>query len=134
MIMETKTLNLHRVGSIESIFTLLKYTFVVVPIVAGLDKFMYLLTDWDKYINPTLLTLLPVSGAVFMKIVGVIEIAAGILVMLRPAIGGLIVAAWLSLIGLSLIAGGIFLDVAVRDIVMAISAFSMAKLASLIHQ
>jgi hypothetical protein len=134
MIMETKTLNLHRVGSIESIVTLLKYTFVVVPIVAGLDKFMYLLTDWEKYINPALLSILPVSGAVFMKIAGIIEIAAGILVMLRPAVGGLIVAAWLSLIGLTLIAGGIYLDVAVRDIVMAIASFSMAKLAAIYHQ
>lgn len=129
--METKVLNLHGLGTV---YTLLKYTFVVVPIVAGLDKFMYLLTDWDKYINPTLLSLLPVSGAVFMKIVGVIEIAAGILVMLKPTYGGLVVAAWLSLIGLSLIAGGIYLDVAVRDIVMSISAFSMAKLASITHQ
>lgn len=129
--METKVLNLHGLGTV---YTLLKYTFVVVPIVAGLDKFMYLLTDWDKYINPTLLSLLPVSGAVFMKIVGVIEIAAGILVILRPAFGGLVVAAWLSLIGLSLIAGGIYLDVAVRDIVMSISAFSMAKLALITHQ
>lgn len=132
--MEAKVLNLHGIGSVGSVLTLLKYTFVIVPVVAGLDKFMYLLTDWEKYINPSLLSILPVSGAVFMKIAGIIEIAAGILVMLRPAIGGLVVAAWLSLIGLTLIAGGIYLDVAVRDIVMAIASFSMAKLAAINHQ
>lgn len=129
--METKVINLHGLGSV---FALLKYTFVVVPIVAGLDKFIYLLTDWDKYINPALLSLLPFSGAVFMKIVGVIEISAGILVLLRPSWGGLLVAVWLSVIGVSLIAGGMYLDVAVRDLVMAISAFSMAKMAAIIHQ
>lgn len=132
--MEAKVLNLHGIGSVGSVLTLLKYTFVIVPVVAGLDKFMYLLTDWEKYINPSLLSILPVSGAVFMKIAGIIEIAAGILVILRPAIGGLVVAAWLSLIGLTLIAGGIYLDVAVRDIVMAIASFSMAKLAAINHQ
>jgi uncharacterized membrane protein (DUF2068 family) len=129
--METKVLNLQGLGSV---FTLLKYTFFIVPVVAGIDKFLYLLTDWDKYINPTFLAMLPFPGTVFMKIVGVIEIAAGILVLLRPSFGGLLVAVWLSLIALQLIAGGIYLDVAVRDIVMAISSFSMAKLAYLTHQ
>jgi uncharacterized membrane protein HdeD (DUF308 family) len=64
-----------------------------------------------------------------MMIAGVIEIVAGIIVLLRPATGGLIVAAWLTLIALTLMAGGNYLDVAVRDLVMAISAFSMARIA-----
>lgn len=129
--METKVLNLQGLGSV---FTLLKYTFVIVPVVAGLDKFMYLLSEWDKYINPALLSIIPFSGATFMKIVGVIEIAAGLLVLLRPSFGGLVVAAWLALIGISLIAGGMYLDVAVRDLVMAVSAFVMARFALITHE
>lgn len=110
-------------------FNLLKFTFVVVPIVAGVDKFTNLLTDWEQYLNPSMAELLPFSGAAFMMIVGVIEIIAGLLVLGKPDIGGYIVAAWLTAIALTLLLGGQYLDVAVRDLVMAISAFSMARLA-----
>ena len=65
---------------------------------------------------------------VFMKIVGVIEIVAGIIVLLRPLIGAYIVMVWLVCIALQLIIGGHFFDVAVRDLVMAIGAFTLAKL------
>ena len=69
-----------------------------------------------------------------MMIVGVIEIAAGILVFIMPKIGGLVVCAWLTLIALTLLAGWNFADVAVRDLVMAISAFSMSRLAIIVNQ
>ncbi|HMW10442.1 MAG: hypothetical protein JST71_00590 [Bacteroidetes bacterium] len=115
-------------------FNLLKYTFVVVPIVAGADKFTNLLTNWPQYINPTIAGMLPLTPAVFMMIVGVIEIAAGIIVLKKPAIGGQIVAAWLTLIALTLLLGFNYIDVAVRDLVMAISAFSMAQLAKFVKQ
>jgi hypothetical protein len=129
--METKVLNLQGIGSI---YNLLRITFIIVPIVAGLDKFTNILTDWEKYLNPSLATILPFSAAVFMKIVGVVEIIAGALVFLRPSAGGLIVAAWLAGIALTLIAGGMFLDVAVRDLVMAISAFAMARFVRIAHE
>ncbi|MCC7513678.1 MAG: hypothetical protein IT212_03160 [Bacteroidia bacterium] len=115
-------------------FNLLKYTFVVVPIVAGADKFTNLLTNWPQYINPTIAGMLPLTPAVFMMIVGVIEITAGIIVLKKPAIGGQIVAAWLTLIALTLLLGFNYIDVAVRDLVMAISAFSMAQLAKFVKQ
>ena len=126
--METLTLN----QKIRPTFNLLKAVFVVEPIVAGADKFTNLLTQWDQYINPTLLGLLPFSGHTFMMIVGVIEIVAGLIVLKKPEIGGYIVAAWLASIALTLIFGLNFLDVAVRDLVMAIGAFSMARLAKVI--
>ena len=115
--------------SIKLIFNLMKYTFVIVPIVAGLDKFANLLTDWEKYINPMMLDMLPFSAHTFMMIVGVIEIIAGLIVLKKPEVGGLIVSAWLVCIALSLLAGFNYVDVAVRDLVMAISAFSMARIA-----
>ncbi len=109
-------------------FNLLKYTFVVVPIVAGADKFTNLLTQWEQYINPSMAALLPFSAATFMMIVGVVEIVAGLLVFKKPEIGGYVVAAWLTLIALTLLAGFNYVDVAVRDLVMAIAALAMAKL------
>lgn len=113
-------------------FNLLKYTFVIVPIVAGADKFFHLLTDWTQYLNPAMEAMLPFSGHTFMLIVGVIEIVAGIIVLVKPGVGGYIVAAWLAAIALTLLAGGMYLDVAVRDLVMAIAAFSMARLSKLV--
>ena len=114
---------------LTSTFNLLKFTFVIVPIVAGVDKFTNLLTDWAQYLNPSMAELLPFSGTAFMMIVGVIEIIAGIIVWRKPDIGGYIVAAWLTAIALTLLLGGQYLDVAVRDLVMAISAILMARLA-----
>src|SRR5262245_21052738 len=105
----------------------LKYTYGLVPIVAGLDKFTNLLTDWKGYLSESMIDMLPFAPATFMAIVGVIEIVAGILVLLRPQIGGFVVMTWLALIALTLIAGGRYYDVAVRDLVMAIGAFSLAK-------
>jgi uncharacterized membrane protein YphA (DoxX/SURF4 family) len=119
--------------TIRPLFTLLKLTFGLVPIVAGLDKFTNLLTNWESYLHPGITGILPFSAHTFMIIVGIIEIAAGIIVLIRPAIGGLIVSAWLTLIALTLLAGGNYFDVAVRDLVMAIAAFSMARLAKVVQ-
>jgi uncharacterized membrane protein YphA (DoxX/SURF4 family) len=108
--------------------TILKLTFGLVPIVAGADKFTNLLTDWSQYLHPSLASILPFSPHVFMMIVGIIEICAGILVLIKTNIGAYIVSAWLVLIAVSLLASGKFLDVAVRDLVMAIGAYSLAKI------
>jgi len=115
--------------TLHTVYTTLRLTFGLVPIIAGLDKFTNLLTHWADYLNPSIANILPVSTATFMMIVGIIEIIAGIIVFIKPAIGGFIVAAWLTLIALTLLASGNYLDVAVRDLVMAISAFSLARIA-----
>ena len=117
--------------TVRDIQTLLKFTYGLIPIVAGADKFTNLLTDWAHYLNPTLKAALPFSDHVFMMIVGVIEIIAGILVFISPQKGGYLVSVWLVLIALSLLAGGNYLDVAVRDLAMAIGAFSLAKLSGI---
>lgn len=117
--------------ALNQVKSLLKYTFTIVPIVAGADKFFNLLTNWEQYINPGIEGLLPFSGATFMMIVGVIEIVAGIIVFTKTQLGGYIVAAWLTAIALTLLLGFNFVDVAVRDLVMAIAAFSLAKLSGI---
>ncbi|WP_018343187.1 hypothetical protein [Cytophaga aurantiaca] len=126
--MENSTLN----QSIKPVFNLLKGTFGIVPIVAGLDKFTNLLTNWEEYIHPGVVGMLPFSPHVFMMIVGVIEIIAGVIVLKKTEIGGYIVAAWLTLIALTLLVSLKYMDVAVRDLVMAISAFSLARIAKFI--
>lgn len=108
--------------------TLLKYTYGLVPIVAGLDKFTNILTDWSQYLSGGLRDILPFEVSTFMIIIGVVEIVAGVLVLTKTKIGAITVASWLVLIALTLIFSGQFLDVAVRDLVMAIGAYVLVKL------
>ena len=126
--MESTNLN----QTIKPTFNLLKLTFGIVPIVAGLDKFTNLLTSWDQYIHPGLLGILPFSSHTFIIIVGIIEIVAGIIVLKKTEMGAYVVSAWLTLIALTLLFSGKFMDVAVRDLVMAISAFSLARIYKLV--
>lgn len=126
--METKN------SAVRKTYQLLYWTFGLVPIVAGLDKFTNILADWEKYLAPWMADLMPFAPHTFMMIVGVIEIIAGILVLSKPKIGGTIVSIWLVLIALSLITSWTYVDVAVRDIVMAIAAFSMVSLAGSVQQ
>lgn len=99
------------------------------PFLAGLDKFLNLLTNWDMYLNPLIPQMLHVDPAMFMHIVGVIEMAAGLLVFTRwTRYAAYIVAAWLVAISASLVSQGLFLDIAVRDLELALGAFVLAKL------
>lgn len=96
---------------------------------AGLDKFFNLLTDWEKYLNPLAERLLPVSGTTFMHIVGVIEIIVGLMILTRwTRLGSYVAMLWLALIAVNLISAGTFFDVAVRDLEMAIAAYTLARL------
>ena len=111
--------------------TFLKFTYGSLAILAGVDKFTNLLTNWPEYLNPILVDILPVSGRTFMIVVGTVEIIAGVLVLLKPKVGAYVVLCWLLLVALSLFASGRFLDVAVRDLMLAVGAFTLAKLSDL---
>jgi uncharacterized membrane protein YphA (DoxX/SURF4 family) len=116
-------------SSVNTVFNILKYTFGLVPIVAGLDKFTNLLTDWSHYLGTGIADLLPMDTGAIMTVVGIIEIAAGILVLINTKTGAIVVSLWLVLIALALILSGHYLDVAVRDLVMGIAAFCLFILA-----
>jgi hypothetical protein len=111
-------------------FLLLRTAFTLAPIVFGLDKFFNILTTWDHYLAPRLDTIIPGTAHQAMLLVGVVEIAAGILVALRPHIGGYVVAAWLAgiIVNLLLIPG--FYDVALRDFGLFVAALALARLAT----
>lgn len=121
---------IQQAGKVQQV---LKYTYGIVPTVAGLDKFTNLLTNWENYLSTSITNLLPFSATTFMHIVGVIEMVAGLLVFLRPRIGGYVVMGWLIAITLTLIAGGHYFDVAVRDLTMAVGAFCLAKLSGVFN-
>ncbi len=95
---------------------------------AGLDKFFNILADWGAYVSPAAAHLLPFSVPTFMGIVGVVEMSVGVLILTAwPAIGAYVASAWLVLVAGNLVLGGHF-DVAVRDVVLSISAFTLARL------
>jgi hypothetical protein len=102
-----------------------------VPLVAGLDKYFNVLTDWSAYVNPLMTKIVPLSAATFLHIVGVIEIAAGIVVLTRwTRLGAYVVMLWLLGIAFNLAMMGKYYDVAVRDIGLAIGAFTLGQLAA----
>jgi hypothetical protein len=95
---------------------------------AGLDKFFDILADWGSYVSPAAAQLLPFSTDVLMWIVGVVEIAVGIGILTAvPVLGAYVASAWLLLVAVNLIIAG-HLDVAVRDVVLSIAAFTLARL------
>lgn len=107
----------------------LRLAYGIIPIAAGADKFLNLLVNWEMYLNPLAPRLLHVQPTTFMHIVGVIEIMAGVLVLTSlTRYAAYIVGAWLIGIALNLLTQGVFLDVAVRDLLLSVGAFSLAKL------
>ena len=110
-------------------FQFLHLAFIVAPIIAGIDKFLMRLTNWTQYLWAPLGEL--VGGAQrFMQIVGIVEIAAGVLVAFKPKWGGYVVACWLVGIIVNLLLHGSYLDIALRDLGLALGALAMARLAN----
>ena len=111
-------------------YLILRTGFVVAPILFGLDKFTNLLTDWTAYLAPAVDRLIPGTAATAMVAVGVIEIVAGLVVAVRPKVGGYLVAAWLAgIIGNLLLLGDRY-DVALRDFGLLLAALALARLAT----
>lgn len=99
------------------------------PFLAGLDKYFSLLTNWTAYISPLTLKILPFSGQTFMHIVGVIEMIVGLAILTKwTRLGSYVAAVWLLAIAINLVSTGMFFDVAVRDLEMALAAFALARL------
>jgi uncharacterized membrane protein YphA (DoxX/SURF4 family) len=119
---------------VDTAWWTLRISFGLVPLLAGLDKFLNLLVFWPKYIAPAFAHLIPMSGQGFMYVVGIIEIVAGLGVLLSPWTKqfAYVVAAWLVCIAINLIAGRFF-DIAVRDLVMAVSAVTLARLTDVVE-
>lgn len=109
----------------------LRLTYGLVPFLAGLDKFFGILADWEAYLPSFAADVLPVSPAAFMMMVGVIEMIAGLAVLTKfTRLGAYIVMAWLILIAVVVTIGGHF-DIAVRDLAMAVGAYTLGQLAAL---
>ena len=99
------------------------------PFLAGLDKFFNLLANWEMYLSPLALKVVPVSAGTFMRGVGIVEMIVGLAVLTRwTRVGAYLVMIWLLAIAVNLVSTGMFFDLAVRDIEIAIAAFTLARL------
>ena len=116
-------------------FQILRFGFAALPILAGLDKFFHYLVNWNMYLAPTVTQTLNIPAGTFMMGVGVVEIAAGLLVAFAPRIGGYVVAAWLwGIIANLLIHPNRFYDVAFRDFGLSLGALALAQLAGYVER
>ena len=111
-------------------FQILRLGFTVAPIIAGVDKFLGLLVNWDQYLPAAVNNILGGAGHQFMYLVGVIEIIAGVGVFFMPKIFGYVVAAWLLLIIVNLLMIPGYFDVALRDLGLALGALALARLSA----
>lgn len=109
-------------------YYLLCFVFVVIPVVAGLDKFFHVLVDWDQYLSPFAIKMIGGHVSIFMKLAGVVEIIAGLGVLFKPKIFSYIVALWLALIVINLIDLQGYYDIAARDVGLCLSAFALSRL------
>lgn len=111
-------------------YRILLLGFTVAPILAGLDKFLNLLTDWSQYLPPVVNGMVGGHGDVLMRVVGVIEVAAGIGVALKPRIFSYVVAAWLAVIIVNLLLIPGFFDVALRDFGLLLGTLALGRLSA----
>ena len=111
-------------------YRLLYAGFMAAPIIAGIDKFTDKLGNWDKYLSDGVAEQLPVQRHTFMQAVGLIEVAAGLLVAAKPKWGGYVVSAWLAGIVANLWTKPEYRDIALRDIGLALGALALARMAA----
>src|SRR3954447_9342588 len=112
-------------------YLLMRIVFVVAPIAFGLDKFVNILADdWTIYLASQFNSLIPGNASDAMHLVGIVEIAAGLVVLATPRFGGLLVAAWLGGIILNLLLLGGYGDIALRDFGLLAGALSLNRMAT----
>jgi uncharacterized membrane protein YphA (DoxX/SURF4 family) len=114
--------------SVRQAYLILRFAFTVAPLVAGVDKFFHFLVNWDQYLPGIVNRLVGGHGHQLMLVVGVIEIVAGIGVWLKPRIFAYVVAAWLFLIILNLLAIPGYFDIALRDLGLLLGALALGRL------
>lgn len=111
-------------------YQILHIAFTMVPIAAGLDKFVHFFADWDVYLSPVVTRMLGMNAHPLMLAVGAIEVFAGLLVAVAPQVGAWVVGIWLCGVVINLLSIPAFFDIALRDFCLALGAFALARLSA----
>jgi hypothetical protein len=109
-------------------YQILHWGFVILPVIAGLDKFAHLLTNWDTYLAPSIASILGGYAHTFMLIAGAVEVLAGLLVAIKPKVGAYVVAGWLVAIMVNLMMGSNNGDIVLRDLGLCLGALALGRL------
>lgn len=130
----SQIVNQKRQQRIRQAFRILQVAFVLIPLIAGVDKYFHALTNWEQYVSPIIMRLFGEGGTrLFMHVDGAIEIIVAIGVAIRPKFFAYVVSAWLMAIVINLLTTEHFYDVALRDFGLSLSAFALGKLAAALH-
>ena len=115
--------------SLDSAWWALRIGLGLAAFLAGLDKFFNILTDWSLYVSPFTERLLPISAGALLGVVGVVEMLVGLAVLTAwTRVGAYVAAVWLLGLSVNLMLTGRFLDIAVRDVALALAAYTLARL------
>jgi len=109
-------------------YWILHVAFTLAPLIAGIDKFLHLLVNWDNCLAPWVANLSPVPAHTLMQVVGIVEVVAGLIVAFKPKIGAWIVFAWLWAIIINLLSYPGYYDIALRDFGLSLGALALARL------
>lgn len=114
----------------SDIYWSLRLAYGLVPLLAGLDKYTNILANWERYMSPMAASILPINVETFLHIIGIVEVIVGLTVLLGwTRLGAMVAMAWLVAISLNLLTAGFF-DIAVRDLVMAVGAYTLSRVAA----
>lgn len=110
--------------------TLLRITYGAAACIVGIDKFIFYIVDWNKYLWHGWFSYLPLTVTQFWLAVGIIETIAGLLV-LNPKttrLGAYLVAGWFGVVIINLFLTKTWLDIILRDAVMAAGSLALGLL------
>ena len=116
-------------GRLTSSWWTLKIALGLVPLITGLHKFFNVLTNWTDYANPALFIHVPIAPEIFVRGVGILEMIVGIAILTRwTRLGAYLAALWLTAVAVNLATMGRYYDVAMRDLVLAVAAITLARM------
>lgn len=104
---------------------ILKYAFGVSLVLIGLDKVFHtnIVTEWEKYVSPLALSVLPITAVTLVSVLGVTEIIVGALFLTRfQKLAASLTILALAAIIINLFSLGLY-DIALRDALIALSAY-----------
>jgi hypothetical protein len=117
-------------NKLNSMWTVARYIYGLVPVVIGADKFTFYIVNWNIYVSPFAASYIPIGYLV--PVVGIIEIVAGLLILTKfPRFGAYLVAAWLGVVIVNLFMIGGLYDIILRDIAIAFGYIMFAWLTEL---
>lgn len=123
--------NITHVDAARQAYLGLWATFVVVPLVFGLDKFAgFLGVNWDAYLATWVNNVIPGTAAEAVTILGGVELLLAVGIALMPRIGGDLTAVYLvgAAISVFVIGGGTMVLLGITFVAAAVCALAMARM------